>query len=134
MNAAAYAIDEGPDAAARLDRIVADASARGLQVLRVDCRGADTRDAVLAAFAAQVPLPAWFGHNLDALYDCLTDLRPAPPARACLLLVRGLPDDPPLVDVLLDAADFLVGHGQPFELAYSRRSPPALPAKSPRKA
>ncbi|NUT49285.1 MAG: barstar family protein [Saccharothrix sp.] len=37
-------------------------------------RGARTRQAVLGAIAEALSFPDWFGHNLDALYDCLTDL------------------------------------------------------------
>lgn len=38
--------------------------------------GADIRDraAMLAAIAEALSFPDWFGHNLDALHDCLTDL------------------------------------------------------------
>ncbi|WP_026423069.1 barstar family protein [Actinokineospora inagensis] len=33
-----------------------------------------TKAAVLTAFADALSFPDWFGHNLDALHDCLTDL------------------------------------------------------------
>lgn len=33
------------------------------------------RDALHDALARQLALPDWYGRNLDALYDCLTDLR-----------------------------------------------------------
>ena len=33
-----------------------------------------TRGQVHDALAAQLDFPAWYGGNLDALYDCLTDL------------------------------------------------------------
>ena len=33
-----------------------------------------TRSALHENLAAQLGFPVWYGHNLDALYDCLTDL------------------------------------------------------------
>ena len=32
-----------------------------------------TNDDLHAAFAASIPLPDWYGNNLDALHDVLTD-------------------------------------------------------------
>lgn len=37
----------------------------------------DTWQAFYAQLASQLELPEWFGQNLDALYDCLTELREA---------------------------------------------------------
>ncbi|MFE2754143.1 barstar family protein [Actinosynnema sp. NPDC059335] len=37
-------------------------------------RGARSKQAAIAAIADALSFPAWFGHNLDALHDCLTDL------------------------------------------------------------
>ena len=34
-------------------------------------------DALYTKLAADLALPTWFGRNLDALYDCLTDLTDA---------------------------------------------------------
>lgn len=71
-----------------------------------------------AALAATLDLPAWFGANLDALWDCLADLR-APTAlvlagwdglaraepddarRIAELLAERVRQDPPLVAVLV---------------------------------
>ena len=33
-----------------------------------------TRSALHENLAAALGFPVWYGHNLDALYDCLTDL------------------------------------------------------------
>jgi hypothetical protein len=41
---------------------------------KVDFKGRATRDAMLAGIASVFAFPAHFGGNLDALYDCLTDL------------------------------------------------------------
>ncbi|PPK69096.1 barstar family protein [Actinokineospora auranticolor] len=40
----------------------------------VDGTRVRTRDDALAAIANALSFPDWFGHNLDALHDCLIDL------------------------------------------------------------
>lgn len=47
-------------------------TAAGWRVARI--RDATTRGEVLDAFAAALAFPPYFGRNLDALWDCLTDL------------------------------------------------------------
>lgn len=32
-----------------------------------------TKELLHQTLAAELDLPAWYGHNLDALYDCLTE-------------------------------------------------------------
>lgn len=39
------------------------------------CTGLETRQQLHAALAEALRFPDWYGNNLDALYDCLTDLR-----------------------------------------------------------
>lgn len=34
-----------------------------------------TKDQLHSLFAEQLRFPEWYGNNLDALYDCLTDIR-----------------------------------------------------------
>lgn len=41
----------------------------------IDCGGIATKEALHAHIAAVLEFPDWYGHNLDALMDCLTDLR-----------------------------------------------------------
>ncbi|WP_443743485.1 barstar family protein [Sutterella sp.] len=41
--------------------------------VEVECTGL-TKPQLFEAFAAALKLPDWFGRNLDALYDALTDL------------------------------------------------------------
>jgi len=45
----------------------------GLTALVVDCDRARNRSAVLRAVVKAVDFPEFFGGNLDALYDCLSD-------------------------------------------------------------
>ena len=41
----------------------------------IDGEAIASREALHDALEEQLSLPAWYGRNLDALYDCLTDLR-----------------------------------------------------------
>jgi len=41
------------------------------------------KDSLHRKLAACLPLPEYYGHNLDALFDCLTDLGP------CIITLSG---------------------------------------------
>ncbi len=59
-------------AASRDDALEA-ARSGGLADFIVDCDRARSQSAVLRAIVKAVDFPDFFGNNLDALYDCLTD-------------------------------------------------------------
>ena len=40
----------------------------------IDCGGCADKKELHARIAAALGFPDWYGHNLDALMDCLTDL------------------------------------------------------------
>jgi RNAse (barnase) inhibitor barstar len=40
----------------------------------IDFKGLRSKDSMLKKVATELAFPAHFGRNLDALYDCLTDL------------------------------------------------------------
>ena len=40
----------------------------------IDCTDIDTREALYDALSNHLKTPVWFGRNLDALHDCLTDV------------------------------------------------------------
>ncbi len=44
-----------------------------LFIATIAARDLGTRDTVMASFANALMFPAYFGHNWDALFDCLTD-------------------------------------------------------------
>lgn len=43
----------------------------------LSCEGIATKAQLHAALAQALSFPDWYGHNLDALYDCLTDMEDA---------------------------------------------------------
>ncbi|GAA1282315.1 barstar family protein [Saccharothrix xinjiangensis] len=55
---------------------------------RVRAGARDRRDAI-AAIAEAMGFPDWFGHNLDALYDSLTDLSWLPEGEHVLVWEGG---------------------------------------------
>ena len=71
----------------------------------------------LAASAAALDFPDWFGANWDALEDCLTDLswRKGAPPRVFLFSGASPDDDFGILrDVLGAAADYWGGRGEAF--------------------
>jgi RNAse (barnase) inhibitor barstar len=59
--------------------VVAAAEANGYAAFRVDLAKANDKDQLLATIGSALTFPDWFGHNFDALADCLGDMawRPA---------------------------------------------------------
>lgn len=45
-----------------------------MKTITLHCAGIETKQQLHAALASALRFPEWYGHNLDALYDCLTDL------------------------------------------------------------
>jgi ribonuclease inhibitor len=64
----------------------------------IDCR--DSMDAIHAQLARELAFPDWYGKNLDALHDCLTERKD--PVEFTLLHPE---ERPVLVRVLKDAAE-----------------------------
>ncbi len=62
-----------------VDAICAGARLAGFDCVRIDLTGCEDKAGFLARTSMALGFPAWFGHNWDALADCLTDLgwRPA---------------------------------------------------------
>jgi RNAse (barnase) inhibitor barstar len=56
------------------DDLLRAAEANGFAPFRIDLKGVMDKDALLTAIAQAMHFPDWFGHNWDALADCLTDL------------------------------------------------------------
>ncbi|MDX5364214.1 MAG: barstar family protein [Pseudazoarcus pumilus] len=61
----------------------------GYDVRRVDLHDSRNKADTLARIAAALDFPEWFGHNWDALADCLGDLPWLTPGARCLLVFEG---------------------------------------------
>lgn len=98
------------------------------RLLHADFSGVEDKAGVMDELARAFALPKHFGRNLDALYDCVTDL--VPPAEAdqpgFVVILESLPgagdlDRDALLDVFRDAADFFFDKGTAFRVFYSVR-------------
>lgn len=71
---------------------------------------------LLKNMASVLGFPDWFGHNWDALEDCLTDLSWREAPGYVLVIERAQPGDDlgVLVDILRSAAESWAGRGKPF--------------------
>lgn len=82
------------------------------------------RRAVVAAIGRTLEFPSWFGANLDALYDSLTDMPERTPAPGYVVVLDGLPrgveteDNALLLDVFRDAAEEFAGRGLALRVFY----------------
>jgi len=89
---------------------------RFAEILLADC--AD-RKAALKVVGKGLGFPRWFGANLDALYDSLTDLAPPLAGKGLLLTLPDLSrasglsaeDREALLDVFRDATEAFAGEG-----------------------
>ncbi len=99
--------------------------------LECDFSKVNTKAQVLAAIGDSFKFPKHFGKNLDALYDCLTELKPNADAQhpGFVVVLRNLPDSKDfgteerdsLLDVFRDAADFFYDEDVAFRVFYSVR-------------
>jgi RNAse (barnase) inhibitor barstar len=97
--------------------------------LECDLTSASSKHAVMDQLGSAFKLPKHFGKNLDALYDCLTDLKPDSDAGkpGFVVVLRNLPDTKEfdseqrdaLLDVFRDAADFFYDEEVAFRVFYS---------------
>ena len=112
----------------RVPDLQAAAQASGQHFLYANLAHIDTKAEALELFGQAFHLPAYFGKNFDALYDCLT----TPLARACrqpgfVVVLDQLPVTAKfdktvreqLLDCFQDAADFWAEQGVAFRCFYS---------------
>lgn len=76
----------------------------------IDCTGITEKDALIQLFAKSLAFPDWSGTNLDALYDCLTDL-----PESTHVTLRNFSGPNIFRETLLDAADTDLGFSVSFE-------------------
>ncbi|HQR19865.1 MAG TPA: barstar family protein [Burkholderiaceae bacterium] len=102
-------------------------SASAQTLIEVNLEGCTDKRSVLQAVARDFTFPSWFGMNLDALYDALTDLPEQRPAAGYVILLEHLPrtdgfgadERAALLDVFRDAAESYAEQGIPFRVLYS---------------
>lgn len=95
-----------PGGVYRVDAVTAErvqAERVALIVWTIDGAVANSRERFFPALAAALSFPAYFGHNWDATYDCLTDLAGG--------------DDRPAVVLIANGDLFLAGMGSEWETA-----------------
>ncbi|TAH45817.1 MAG: barnase inhibitor [Betaproteobacteria bacterium] len=95
----------------------------GSAVVTIELAGCGSKAELLARIATAMRFPAWFGHNWDALADCLTDLSwmPAPSYVLELRHLDELRKSAPevartLLEILAEAAAFWEDQGIGFSV------------------
>jgi RNAse (barnase) inhibitor barstar len=100
----------------------------GQHFLYVNLGEAQSKQEVMERIAEAFLFPAHFGKNLDALFDCMTDLvHKSGSQPGFVIVLEQLPDNPrfdreareQLLDVFRDAADFWGERKIPFRCFYS---------------
>jgi len=97
--------------------------ASGLSAITIDLGDCTDKAKLLARIAAALDFPDWFGHNWDALSDCLGDLSWLP-ADGYLITLAGTqtlraaaPSDwETLLEILAEAAGLWQEQGTPFHV------------------
>jgi len=112
----------------RVEDLMQAAQGANQHFLYANLTNAQSKQDVLEAIAQAFMFPAHFGKNLDALYDCMTDLvHKAGTQPGFVVVLEQLPDNPrfdreareQLLDVFRDAADFWAERKIPFRCFYS---------------
>ena len=112
----------------RVDDLMQAAAGADQHFLYANLGNAQSKQEVLEAIAESFLFPAHFGKNLDALYDCMTDLvHKAGGQPGFVVVLEQLPDNArfdreareQLLDVFRDAADFWAERKVPFRCFYS---------------
>ncbi|NML16293.1 barstar family protein [Azohydromonas caseinilytica] len=112
----------------RVEDLMQAAQGAGQHFLHANLGNAQSKQEVLESIAQSFLFPAHFGKNLDALYDCMTDLvHKSGVQPGFVVVLEQLPDNPrfdreareQLLDVFRDAADFWAERKVPFRCFYS---------------
>ena len=112
--------------AANLADVRSEAARLEQRFFAVQLDGAGSKEQVLVRIAGAFDFPDYFGHNLDALADCLTDLELGEQAGFVIVLEK-LPqtagfnekDREKLLAVFRDVAEFWADQSVPFHVFYS---------------
>ncbi len=112
----------------RVEDLMQAAEGEGQHFLYANLFGTQTKQDVLDRIAESFLFPAHFGKNLDALFDCMTDLvHRAGTQPGFVVVLEQIPDNlkfdrearEQLLDVFRDAADFWAERRIAFRCFYS---------------
>ncbi|MFM2330222.1 MAG: hypothetical protein RLZZ494_2325 [Pseudomonadota bacterium] len=112
----------------RVDDLLRAAQDAGQHFLYANLTEAQSKQDVLETIATSFLFPAHYGKNLDALYDCMTDLvHKAGSQPGFVVVLEQIPDNAKfdreareqLLDVFRDAADFWAERKIAFRCFYS---------------
>ncbi|MCS6944107.1 MAG: barstar family protein [Sutterellaceae bacterium] len=107
-----------------VDTLRAWAEAAQHRFVHVPLAGTHGKRAVLVAIGRAFDFPVWFGANLDALYDSLTDLPERASAPGYVVVLDGLPqaadaeEVEAVLDVFRDAAEEFANRGLPLRVFF----------------
>jgi RNAse (barnase) inhibitor barstar len=112
----------------RVQELQDAASALGQHFLYANLANAQSKQDVLDLIAQQFTLPAHFGKNFDALYDCMTDpVHKSGPQPGFIVVLEQIPANAKfdkeareqLLDIFRDTADYWAERKIPFRCFYS---------------
>ena len=112
----------------RVDDLMKAAQDAGHHFLYANLSNAQSKQDVLEGIADAFTFPAHFGKNLDALYDCMTDLvHKSGQQPGFVVVLEQIPDNPrfdreareQLLEVFRDAAEYWGDRRIPFRCFYS---------------
>jgi RNAse (barnase) inhibitor barstar len=112
----------------RVEDLMRAAESAGQHFLYANLTEAQSKQDVLDRIAESFLFPSHFGKNLDALFDCMTDLVHRSGSQPGFVVVlEQVPDNPrfdreareQLLDVFREAADFWAERRIPFRCFYS---------------
>ena len=112
----------------RVPDLQAAAQASGQHFLYANLAHIETKAEALELIGQAFHLPAYFGKNFDALYDCMTDLvHKSGPQPGFIVVLEQIPAHAKfdkeareqLLDIFRDAADYWADRKIPFRCFYS---------------
>ncbi len=112
----------------RVQELQDAATALGQHFLYANLANAQLKQDVLDMIAQQFTLPAHFGKNFDALYDCMTDpVHKSGPQPGFIVVLEQIPANAKfdkeareqLLDIFRDTADYWAERKIPFRCFYS---------------
>ena len=108
------------------EQLRAWATAADQRFVLADLSGCKDKPSALRMLGHALNLPGWFGANLDALYDSLTDEDTWPVGRGAVIVLDPLPyterfgveERDALLDVFRDVAEHYAEASVPFRVFY----------------